>query len=389
MPREQIEMNTQIQFQTSKFQPFMVTRTFALGQTGISVPAGSEVLFDGTIVDYGGQRISLPQFRGAIRMGWAVPSDQYDPNDQSASIPRPAGVQLRHSTQGGNPLDPANHARPIAPVTTDEQERSVGNVREMAQAAKDRNQNRTYRTGMENRAMSAAEASRISVEPQDGIPVRNLTTQAKSNTVLTAESAGTHIREASQAGAIQPGRGITEEEMMAQMTAVQRAEYLASKNAHKAAYVNVDADQPRQVVGQIAAPQTRQSEGFTVTPSVGGGTMTADLGGTGTAGPAQQSTMESEGMIFRTTNGPKRDVQVVQPATPVNISGTEDARRKIAKAMCPDFPDLYNFDDATRKKIARIQADFEDRPDIIRAIFAAESDEVKARLLEEFPSVFA
>jgi hypothetical protein len=385
-------MNTQIQFRSSDFQPFTITRNFTLGQTGISVPSGSVILFDGTIVEYGGQRISLPQFRGAIRMGWAVPSADYDPNDQSASIPRPAGVQLRHSTQGGNPLDPSNHSRPVAPVTTDEQERSVGNVREMAQAAQDRNKNRTYRTGMDNRAITAAEASRIVVEPQDGIPVRNLTTQAKQNTVLTAETAGGAISEANSAGRIQPGRGITEEEMMSQMTAVQRAEYLATKNAHKAAYVQVDDQQPRQVVGSVQAPQVRETEGFKVTGSVGGGTMTADLGGTGGAGPAQSAVVESEGMIFRTTNGPKRDVQVVPPqapAQPMNIKGTEDARRKIAKAMCPDFPDLYNFDDPTRKKIARIQADFEDRPDIIRAIFAAESDEVKARLLEEFPSVFA
>lgn len=379
-----------IQLQSGKFQPFTITRTFVLGQTGISVPGGTEVLFDGTVVEYGGQRYSLPQFRGAIRMGWAVASADYDPNDNSASIPRSAGMQLRHSTQGGNPLDPANHARPIAPVTTDEQERSVGNVRAMAQAAQDRNRDRTYRTGMNNRALTASEAATVQVEAQDGVPVRSLTTQAKSNTVLTSETAGSAISEASHAGRIQPGRGMTEEEMMASMTAVQRAEYLASKNARKAAYVEVESD--RQVVGGVAAPKTRQTEGFTVNGSVGGGTMTADLGGTGGAGPAQVAVVESEGMTFRTTNGPKKDVQIVQPAAPkapVSIAGTEDARRKIAKAVCPDFPDLYNFDDPLRKKIARIQADFEDRPDIIRAIFAAESDEVKARLLEEFPNVFA
>jgi hypothetical protein len=181
---------------------------------------------------------------------------------------------------------------------------------------------------------------------------------------------------------------MTEEEMMARMTAVQRAEYLATKNAHKAQYVNVDADHERQVVGSVQAPQTRETEGFTVTSAVGGGTMTADLGGTGGAGKAQESVMESEGMVFRTTNGPKRDAQVVQPAAPVDISGTEDARRKIAKAVCPDFPNIYNFNDPIRKKIARIQADFDDRPDIIRAIFAAESDEVKQRLLTEFPDCF-
>jgi hypothetical protein len=384
-------MNTQIQFQSGKPQPFMATRTFTLGQSGISVPAGSEILFDGTIVSFGGQNISMPQLRGAMRMGWLVPTADYDPNDNSASIPQPSGVQLRHSTQGGNPLDPSNHSRPVAPVTTDEQEREVGNVRQMADNAKQRNQNREYRVGGDNRAMSAAEASRISIEPQDGVPVRNLRTSAKNSTTLTADSVGSAIRTASSSGQIQPGRGVTEEEMMARMTAVQRAEYLATKNAHKAQYVNVDADHERQVVGAIQAPQTRETEGFTVTGAVGGGTMTADLGGTGGAGKAQQAVVESEGMVFRTTNGPKRDVQVVQPAAPaapVDISGTEDARRKIAKAVCPDFPDLYNFNDPVRKKIARIQADFDDRPDIIRAIFAAESDEVKQRLLAEFPDCF-
>ncbi len=382
-------MNTQIQFHAGKPLPFITTRTFALGQTGISVPAGSELLFDGTIVQYGGQSISLPQLRGAMRMGWVVPAAEYDPNDLSAQIPQPAGVQLRHATQGGNPLDPANRARPVAPVTTDEQERTVGNVREMADAAKNRNRDRTYRVGSDNRAMTAAEASRVVVEPQDGVPVRNLKTPAKTSATLTAESAGSHIRTASQSGQIDPGRGITEEEMMARMSAVQRAEYLATKNAHKAAYVDVDAVPTRQVVGSVQAPQVRESEGFTVTPSVGGGTMTADLGGTGGAGQAQQAVVEAEGLTFRTTNGPKKDVQVVQPVSqPVDISGTEDARRKIAKMMCADFPDLYNFDDPIRKKIARIQADFDDRPDVIKAIFAAENDEMKARLLQEFPECF-
>jgi hypothetical protein len=321
-------------------------------------------------------------------MGWVVPAAEYDPDDISAQIPQPAGVQLRHATQGGNPLDPANRARPVVPVTTDEQERTVGNVREMADAAKNRNRDRTYRVGSENRALTATEASRVVVEPQDGVPVRNLKTPAKASAILTAESAGSHIRTASQSGQIDPGRGVTEEEMMARMSAVQRAEYLATKNAHKAAYVDVDAAQTRQVVGSVQAPQVRETEGFTVTPSVGGGTMTADLGGTGGAGLAQQAVVESEGMTFRTTNGPKKDVQVVQPASPVDISGTEDTRRKIAKMMCADFPDLYNFNDPIRKKVARIQADFDDRPDVIKAIFAAENDEMKARLLQEFPESF-
>jgi hypothetical protein len=63
--------------------------------------------------------------------------------------------------------------------------------------------------------------------------------------------------------------------------------------------------------------------------------------------------------------------------------------RKIARAICADFPDNYVFTDSPKKKLARLQADYEDRPDVIRAVAAAETDgEVKRRLIEEFPEAF-
>lgn len=379
-------MNTQIQFVTGQPHMFVATRTFTLGNSGVSVPAGSEVGFDGMMVYYAGQQISMPQLRGALRIGWLVPKDDYDPEDISAQIPQPAGVTLKHSTQGGNPLDPSVHQRQVEPVTTDENERTVGSVREMADAAKDRNKNRTYRVGAENRAVMAGS---MQVEEQDGVPVRNLKTKAKNQTTLTGETAGSAVREANSAGQIDPGRGITEQEMLARMTAVERAEYMSRKEAEKSKYVDVAPS--RQVVGSAKAAETKQTEGFTVTGSVGRGIETADLGGTGGAGKAQESVVESEGVMFRNLNGPKKDVQAVEEAKldRHRVNGTEDARRKIAKAICPDFPDLYDFGDPIRKKIARIQADFDDRPDIIRAIFAAETDDMKAKLLTEFPDCFA
>lgn len=380
-------MNTQIQFVTGQPHMFIATRTFALGASGVSVPEGSEIGFDGTMVHYAGMQISMPQLRGALRIGWLVPRDDYDPNDHSASIPQPAGVTLRHSTQGGNPLDPAVRQRQVAPVTTDENERQVGNVREMADAAKDRNQTRSYRVGAENRAVMSGT---VQVEDQDGVPVRSLKTKAKNQTTLTGETAGSALREANSSGQIQPGKGITEAEMLARMTAVERAEYMASKEAKKSQYVDVASS--RQVVGSVQAPETKQTEGFSVTGSVGRGVETFDGGGTGVAGKAQETVIESEGMVFKNVNGPKKGVQMVEepsPPEPKGVNGTEDARRKIAKALCPDFPDLYDFSDPIRKKIARIQADFDDRPDIIQAIFAAETDDMKQKLMQEFPDCFA
>jgi hypothetical protein len=60
----------------------------------------------------------------------------------------------------------------------------------------------------------------------------------------------------------------------------------------------------------------------------------------------------------------------------------------VAKAMCADFPPNYDFAAPAKKRVARLQADFEDRPDVIRAAFAAENDEVKQLLVNEFPQAF-
>jgi hypothetical protein len=66
-----------------------------------------------------------------------------------------------------------------------------------------------------------------------------------------------------------------------------------------------------------------------------------------------------------------------------------DPRRVIARAVCRDFPDLYDFDAPLRKKLARLRADFEERPDVIRAVAAAETDtEMRTLLVDEFPDAF-
>ena len=57
----------------------------------------------------------------------------------------------------------------------------------------------------------------------------------------------------------------------------------------------------------------------------------------------------------------------------------------IAKAVCADFPDNYDFAVPVKKRMARLQADYENRPDVLRAVFAAEGDEMKSILMQEFP----
>jgi len=270
---------------------------------------------------------------------------------------------------------------PRTPVTTvDAEEREVANVGAHAKATKDLNaKSRSERNASHRPGQRATTA--VQVEPQEGVPVRSISTPAQQRTNFDHESPDEAIRKANSAR-VQAGQGRTREEVMANMSEVDRAEYQAQLDARKAAK-HVD-DGPK-IVGKVAAVTNQQREGFTIKNEVGGGIETFDA--SGSDGAAVESVAEVEGMKFTNTNMGRPKPQV--PATKASTNGG-DHRRKIAKSICPDFPDNYVFDDSARKKIARLQADYEDRPDVIRAVAAAESDDdMKRRLVDEFPEAFA
>jgi hypothetical protein len=362
-------MSTQIQFRAGHPQKFIATRNFGLGNSGMSIQAGSELEFDGTHVSYaGGHPVAMPQLRGAVKAGWIVLAANYNPNDLSASIPRPAGVQVRDA-KGGNPMDPPNRT---SVTTASAEEREVGNIRNHAQGVQQRNSD-VYQPGRRTASMT--------VEAQEGVTVRQLTTPAKQSTNFEYESPAEALRRADSVR-VQPGVGRTREEMLASMSEEQRNEYLSVLESKKAGYVDAPL-----VVGTIAPMKNAQKEGFNIHNTVGGGIETADASGMG--GEVVESVMSEEGLTFRNTNVGKPK-PAPRPVVTASSAADIDTRRRIALAICPDFPDNYVFDDPVRKKIARLQADYEDRPDVIRAVAAADTDlEVRSRLVEEFPGAFA
>lgn len=375
-------MDTQIKFTAGKFERYTAARTFGAG--GKQIQEGDEILFDGTFAAYDGSPPEkMQQLRGAVKTGWLVPTALYNPNDRSAHIPRSANVQVR-SANGGNPMDVATRGMV---TTVAAEEREVGNVQSHAQRTRDLN----------NRPRPGQRvASNLVVDPRDqeGIPVRTLQTPAKQSTNFEHVSPGEALRQAKLSGVIQAGEGRTREDMMAEMDDVERMEYQAALDAKRGSYVegedpeaaheralNTQRLQQRQVVGRVASVQDQQKEGFQIHNSVGGGIEIADASGMG--GENVESVTEMEGLTFRNTN-------VGKPKPAPSKTPTTDVRRKIARSICPDFPDNYVFDDPIRKKIARLQADYDDRPDVIRAVAAAETDpEMKERLVEDFPSAFA
>lgn len=389
-------MSQQIQFRAGQPHTFTATRTFDLGTTGLKVPRGSEILFDGTQVMFEGHPpVIMPQLRGALKVGWLVLATNYNPHDRSAMRPVSAGMQVRPA-EGGNPMQPQARQQ-INTSQVESEEREVRNVNQHAQETRARNATNYRREGGEVVRNNRGEMEVI--EDQEGTAVRTLKTPAKQNTNLEKTNPYTAIQDANNVR-IDPGQGKTREEMMAEMDEDSRAVYEAELLSHKAAYDPEGASQSMShVVGRVKAPGTKHTEGFQVHGSVGGGVDVADLGGTGVAGKDQVTVVEENGIKFTNTNGPKKNVRLVpanqapapKPASNGHAQGNggDALCRQIARAICADFPDNYVFTDPIRKKIARLQADYDDRPDILRAVAAADTDpEVRQRLVSEFPHAF-
>jgi hypothetical protein len=363
----------QIRFKSGEFQDFVATRTFELGTFGVKVIKGSELTFDGSTVNYGGASYMFPQFRGASNAGWVVPTAEYEEGNPLYGAPASANIKMRP------PTDAQGQAK-TAVATIEADERTVMSSATHAAATRDTNRGKSMKTAQQGGA-----------ESQEGVEVgRVFKTAAKTRSSLSAESAGEALRQANNVQ-IEAGQGITEEQMLARMAPEDRAVYLAKKDSLKSRYVDTDiSSQGTQVATIKSASKVKEAEGMKLTQTVGGGVEIADMGGTG--GKAEASTRTEDGITFKNTNGPKNKPQVhprTAAETPVmHLDGTADIRRKIAHTMCPDFPASYDFTASPKKKLARLQADFEDRPDVLRAVFAIESDAFKQQLVAEFPQAF-
>ncbi len=419
----------QIRFRPGQMERYITTKSFELGNSGQKVLDGMEIMFDGTNAELNGTRMVLPTLRGAIRLGWLVPEDQYDPEavvgpNISANIGfRPA------NDLGQNPLAPPKKTT-AAVVESDEQ--IVMNRGDRTAAAQQQTLQARAQQGRAGAFVARGNAPDVGGS-EFGVEVnRVLQTPAKSALQVTPNTVGAAISQANQVK-IQPGQGITEEELLAQMTPDEREAHQASKEARKAdvltrtvGYVPPPAQttnlaknnqqvqsskrqdtprtmvaaeqEPRQVARIASSAQPRTTEGITAGVTTGGGTEVFDASGSDSA--PQQSVVSADGITFRNTNGPKKAFPGVTPvqlkaseaseeqASHIERDGTADARRMTAKMICSEFPDEYDFNDHWKRRLALIRFKYEKNPGVIRAIFASESDDFKRKLLEEFPEAF-
>jgi hypothetical protein len=302
----------QITFRSGEFQPFIATRKFDLGATGAAIPKGGDLLFDGSVVEFAGQKYSFPQLRGALRTGWIVPANNYDEADPNYGRPERANIQVRHATNGGNPMAP----QPKMTIsTTEADEREVMSAKAHAQQVAQTNRNYVRGTTPVNAVQPGQQVMTQHgfevVEQQDGIevPGRTLKTAAgerakQERTTLTAESAAYALQKATNVQ-IEAGRGVTQEEMLERMTPEQAEEYLAKTASLKSRYVD-SSQETRTVVNTVRRPGQQNTEGMLITGDVGHGIEIADPVGQTHGKKAKESVITEDGITFRTTNGPER-----------------------------------------------------------------------------------
>lgn len=396
---------------TRPMREYVATKTFVLGSTNVTLSKGMVILFDGATIEVDGIQYRALMMRGAIKARWVVPIEEYD--EQDASYDRGPRAEIRVSPAiGGNPLDRKPRTEVI---TTESDERYVGNVKAAAKQTSDRNKNYVRGStvaGVQPGQIVKTQRGMMEVEVQDGVELdRRLQTpvgdRAKNERIdMTSHRAAEAMRLARDV-AIQPGEGVSEDDMLARMTPEQRQNYLSEKDALRARYVEDSpggtAHLPRpattQVVARVrTAAQTQQHDGMTVRNSTRSGSLSVgdETDGTivGRVTHDVHGVVDQEGIRFQTTNlqrsaPPVAPTRLVASASaPPPVPANLDIRRKIAKAVCSDFPENYDFSLSPKKKIARLQADYEDRADVLQAVFAAESDDMKALLLQEFPSAF-
>lgn len=324
---------------------YTATRKFSVAGLDSPIQPGTVIEFDGMNAKIDGEAQTLPTLRGAIKAKWLVLSD--DVVEGAVVVAPKANMQFRAAQQPreGQPSQAAPKRSAYPVITSDERV-----VHSKSASSVSDNQG-TYGT------------------VADGVQVsRTFKTPSKLDKTDMTSSAVSDINQATKNLVIDPGQGRSQEELLAQMTEGDREEYLAKKAAIRERY-------EAAAHGPVKAPKRAPTPGVTVTSSGGG------IGFSETHGVVVGSVASTE--------NPSEPLMSREASSGFVKDGTADTRKRVAKALCSDFPDNYNFDDHWKRRMAHIQFMFAERPDIIRAIFAAESDEFKRALMSEFPNAFS
>lgn len=335
---------------------YRATMDFSLG-TGEKIYRDQTIAFDGfNLITEEGVR-QMPFLKGAIKQGWLVPEGD---SESGPPGPRVAPLTLGPTQHTGN-----SDKRTKVPIyTTEEDAKPVTSIKDRTASVEKRNKG-------------------LVATVDDGTVVRSVSTPTHMKSRLDSTgSAQAEITKYENKIQIKPE---AQKHRMEDMSDEDLEAYLQEKERRIQARVATLPSTPR-----IVAPGKRM-------PVISGDEDSSIAISTTKTKKAKTKKIEAEGISFEVTaplNQDAPDPETLWESPPPkksSVSLSSDASRRLlmARKLCKDFPENYNFDAPDRKKLARITADYEDRPDVVRAIWTVEKDAFKVVLEENFPDLFS
>jgi hypothetical protein len=380
-----------IKWQRGTFVKFFAQMKIRVGgQNSTDIQAGDEFEYDGSILKYAGAEVATPQLRGAIDAGWATF------NEEAAAPAAPArpSRNVAKSQTVNRDLSRVQRTSSMETSTVDEDE--VLRIGDRAATSKGADPRILQRD--DNRRVRGMEITGDLAGDQEAVTIGRVRTSAKTVfadstrsdavsrqiTALenqtpkaalfakekTVEREGVSIR--TTAG-VRPGTRMSQEDegvVVGRVRKTDRAGGGSGVTVQDTSNIREERARAQREAARASGP--KQSQAAPAKKPAKAATKPAPKAAAKPAAKAAKS--------------PPMTMEGLAPKAPAKAEKITDPRVRVARAFDPSFPNSWTF---TGKLADRIKAvrDHGATPQFVQALFAAEGDQMRKKLSEEFPKL--
>lgn len=327
------------------------------GASPMEIHPGDEFEYDGTMIKYAGTEMAQPHIRGAIKQGWATSNE----------------------TEVGVRVAPHVPQREIADA------KSVN-----------RDLSRVQRTNSSMESDSLDEETVLHVDdrrPTSGQSVLGVPTNRAPARVMTASNSR------------KPGMRVDTDVMSEQEGVVVGRVRSPAKIVHNDVLSADTSSRIRQIeqtaVGnpeffKSAQKQVIEREGVIIRTNVGAMDRNAPVeygdesDGVIIGNVRQTAKVSTDGIEVRDTSNIRQEREKVQKSAPapMRINTKINPKVRVARAIDPNFPEDWSFDGKLADRLAAVKKHGA-TAQFLEALYAAEGDQMRAKLAAAFPKQFA
>lgn len=363
------------------------------GNDPVDILAGDEFEYDGSIVKYAGAEFPQPGLRGAVKNQWAT----LDP-DGEVPAAFTADRNVAKSQTVNKDLSKVQR-RGMGPVETDSlDEETVLQVSDRGRAM-DPVTGRGHLT-QENNRRTASTAGRRSLEvtqsdidQQDHTPIAPIRSRANLGVVDITKPQNQGLARDLELASHEDGYGAYAGARRQRRPNVVEREgvTITTSVGNVDREVRMGDEDDGTVVGKVRHTDTRRTrEGVDVQDTSGRPGKSRQAASRPVAkAPAPAPAKAKVPAKATKAKAPAKASAPAKAAKPSNGKVVPvSPKLRIAKKVCPEFPDDWNFFGKTEDKLAKLE-ELGSTPDMIDALYVSESSSVKRALETAFPSHFA